>query len=109
MFGEMMEENSDDELAESMKAIEEGLADVAAGRTLPMDQVFRQLDEKYGLLPGGPKCVRTTKSPRTPRSANPLNKLEKKSLPGSGTRCFTEQTPAKPRILSPRRHEAIKT
>src|SRR5579871_6397886 len=49
LFREMMGVGSDEQLAESVKAIEEGLADVAAGRTVPMDQVFRQLDEKYGV------------------------------------------------------------
>jgi predicted transcriptional regulator len=49
LFREMMGVGSDEQLAESMTAIEEGLADVAAGRTVPMDQVFRELDEKHGL------------------------------------------------------------
>jgi predicted transcriptional regulator len=49
LFREMMGVGSDEQLAESMMAVEEGLADVAAGRTEPMDQVFRELDEKYGV------------------------------------------------------------
>jgi hypothetical protein len=48
-FREFMGVGSDAELAESVKAIEEGLADVEAGRTVPLDQVFRELDAKYGL------------------------------------------------------------
>jgi len=48
-FRELMGVGSDTELAESVKAIEEGLADVEAGRTVPLDQVFRELDAKYGL------------------------------------------------------------
>ncbi|HEV3303619.1 MAG TPA: hypothetical protein VG055_28465 [Planctomycetaceae bacterium] len=47
LFREMMGVGSDEQFAESVKAIEEGLADVAAGRTVPMDQAFRELDEKY--------------------------------------------------------------
>jgi hypothetical protein len=49
LFREMMGVGSDEPLAESVMAVEEGLADVAAGRTVPMDQVFRELDEKYGV------------------------------------------------------------
>ena len=48
-FREMMGVGSDEQFAESVKAIEEGLADVKAGRTMPMEQVFRELDEKYGV------------------------------------------------------------
>lgn len=48
-FREMMGVGSDAEFAESVKAIEEGLADVDAGRTVPLDQVFRELDAKYGI------------------------------------------------------------
>ena len=46
LFREMMGVGSDERLSGSMKAIEEGLADVAGGRTVPLDQVFRELDEK---------------------------------------------------------------
>ncbi len=49
LFREMMGVGSDEQLAESVKAIEEGLADIEAGRTVPMEQVFRELDEKYGV------------------------------------------------------------
>jgi hypothetical protein len=48
-YRELMGVGSDAELAESIKAIEEGLADVDAGRTVPLDQVFRELDDKYGF------------------------------------------------------------
>ncbi len=37
LFREMMGVGSDESLAESVMAIEEGLADVAAGRTVPLD------------------------------------------------------------------------
>ena len=46
LFREMMGVGSDEQLAESLRTIEEGLADVAAGRTVPLDQVFGELDEK---------------------------------------------------------------
>jgi predicted transcriptional regulator len=46
-FRELMGVGSEADLAESIKAIEEGLADVEAGRTVPLDQVFRELDDKY--------------------------------------------------------------
>lgn len=32
-----------------LAAIEEGLADIEAGRTRPMDDVFRDLNERHGL------------------------------------------------------------
>jgi predicted transcriptional regulator len=49
LFREMMGVGSDEQLAESIKAIEEGLADVEAGRTVPLDQLFLELDQKYGV------------------------------------------------------------
>ena len=49
VFRNTMGAETDEETAASLKAIEEGLADVEAGRTKPMDQVFRELDEKYGV------------------------------------------------------------
>jgi hypothetical protein len=48
-FRELMGVGSDAELAESIQAIQEGLADVDSGRTVPLDQVFRELDDKYGI------------------------------------------------------------
>ena len=49
VYSEMMGIGSDEELAASLKAIEEGIADIEAGRTVPMDQVFRELDKKHGV------------------------------------------------------------
>ena len=49
VFREMMGVGTDAELAASLKAIEEGIADVEAGRTVPAEQVFRDLDQKYGI------------------------------------------------------------
>jgi hypothetical protein len=48
-FRELMGVGSDAELAESIQAIQEGLADVDSGRTVPLDHVFRELDDKYGI------------------------------------------------------------
>lgn len=49
VYREMLGIGTDAELEESLKAIEEGTADIEAGRTIPMEQVFRELDEKYGV------------------------------------------------------------
>jgi ribosome-binding protein aMBF1 (putative translation factor) len=49
LFREMLGVGSDEQLAKSVQAIVEALADVEAGRTMPMDDVFRELDEKYGI------------------------------------------------------------
>jgi len=49
VYREMMGVGSDKEMAASLKAIEEAMADIEAGRTTPMDQVFRELDQKYGV------------------------------------------------------------
>lgn len=35
--------------AHHIAAIERGLADAAAGRMIPMDEVIRKLDKKYGF------------------------------------------------------------
>ena len=45
----MMGVGSDEEMADSLKAIDEAIADIDAGRTVPMDRVFQELDEKYGV------------------------------------------------------------
>jgi hypothetical protein len=49
VYREMMGIGSDEEMADSLKAIEEAVADIEAGRTVPMDQVFQELDKKYGV------------------------------------------------------------
>lgn len=48
VYRETMGVDSDEELAASLKAIEEGLAEVKAGRTVPLEKVFTDLDRKYG-------------------------------------------------------------
>ena len=49
VYRELMGVGSDEELAASLKAIAEGMADVEAGRTVQMEKVFRELDKKYGV------------------------------------------------------------
>ena len=49
VFREMMGVGTDKEMSASLEALEEGIADVEAGRTLPSEQVFRELDQKYGV------------------------------------------------------------
>ena len=49
VYRELMGVGSDEELAASVRAVEEGLADIEAGRTVPIDEVFRKLDQKYDL------------------------------------------------------------
>ena len=49
VYREMMGVGDDERMAQSLAAIEEGMADVEAGRTKPMEQVFRELDDKYGV------------------------------------------------------------
>ncbi len=46
VYREMMGVGTDAEHADSLAAIHEGLADVDAGRTVPADQFFRDLDRK---------------------------------------------------------------
>ena len=49
VFRNTMGVGTDGEMAASVRAIEEGLTDVENGRTKPMDQAFRELDDKYGI------------------------------------------------------------
>jgi len=49
VYRELMGVGTDDELASSVQAIEAGFKDIDAGRTKPMDKVFRELDQKYDL------------------------------------------------------------
>lgn len=49
IYREMMGVGTDEQLRASLEAIEQGLQDVESGRTHAMDDVFRQLDEKYGV------------------------------------------------------------
>lgn len=49
VYREIMGVGTDEEMADSLRAIDEAMAEIEAGRTVPMDQVFRELDEKYGV------------------------------------------------------------
>jgi hypothetical protein len=48
-FREMMGVGSDAAYQASLEAVREGLADVEAGRTRPLDEFFQALDRKYGI------------------------------------------------------------
>jgi hypothetical protein len=49
VYREIMGVGSDAELAESLAAIDEGMADIHAGRTLSLEEAVRRLNEKYGV------------------------------------------------------------
>ncbi|MCA9074609.1 MAG: hypothetical protein KDA93_06215 [Planctomycetaceae bacterium] len=49
-YREMMGVGSDEEMRSSVEAVHRGLADIEAGRTHDMDDVFRELDETYGTV-----------------------------------------------------------
>ncbi|MCA9027028.1 MAG: hypothetical protein KDA86_17605 [Planctomycetaceae bacterium] len=49
-YREMMGVGSEEEMRASVEAVHRGLADVEAGRTHDMDDVFRELDETYGTV-----------------------------------------------------------
>lgn len=48
-YREVMGVGRDEELAESLAAIDEGMADVNAGRTISLEEAVRRLNEKYGV------------------------------------------------------------
>jgi hypothetical protein len=49
VFRNTMGAASDAELQASLKAIQEAMADLAAGRTIPLAEARRQLEVKYGV------------------------------------------------------------
>ena len=49
VYRELMGVGSDEDLAESLAAIDEGMADVRAGRTMTLDEAVQRLNEKYGV------------------------------------------------------------
>lgn len=49
VFREMMGVGTEGEYRASLAAIREGLDDVEAGRTRPVDQFFRQFDQNHGI------------------------------------------------------------
>ena len=49
VYREMMGVGRDEELAASLAAIDEGMQDVNAGRTISLEEAVRRLNEKYGV------------------------------------------------------------
>jgi hypothetical protein len=49
VFRNTMGVSSDEELQASLRAINEAMADLAAGRAIPLQEARRRLDEKYGI------------------------------------------------------------
>jgi hypothetical protein len=49
VFRSTMGVTSDEELQASLRAIHEAMADLAAGRTIPLSEAQRQLEDKYGV------------------------------------------------------------
>ena len=49
VYRDMMGVGSDAEYEASLKAVGEGLADVEAGRTRPVEDFFREFDRKHGI------------------------------------------------------------
>jgi hypothetical protein len=49
VFRDMMGVGSDSDYQASLAAVREGLADVEAGRTRPMEDFFRDFDQRHGL------------------------------------------------------------
>ena len=49
VFCQLMGVGTDSEMQASLAAIQAGLDDVNSGRTVPMDQLFEELDRKYGI------------------------------------------------------------
>jgi hypothetical protein len=48
-YREMMGVGSDDELARSLEAIDDAMADLNAGNTISLEEAQRRLNEKYGV------------------------------------------------------------
>ena len=48
-FREMMGVGSDEDYHASLEAIEAGIADVEAGRTVPMAEFFKDFDRRHGI------------------------------------------------------------
>jgi len=48
-FRDVMGVGTDDELQASLAAVEQGLADVEAARTRPVDAFFQEFDARHGI------------------------------------------------------------
>jgi hypothetical protein len=49
VYRDLMGVGSDEELAASLKAIDQAMADLDAGRGIPLQDARRRLDEKHGV------------------------------------------------------------
>jgi aspartate aminotransferase-like enzyme len=49
VFRNTMGVSTDEELLASLQAINEAMADLAAGRSITLEEAKRRLDEKYGI------------------------------------------------------------
>ena len=49
LYRDIMGLGTDDDLESSVRAVKQAWAEIQDGRSIPMDQVFRELDEKYGV------------------------------------------------------------
>ena len=49
VFQDRMGDESAEEFEATVAALREGLADIAAGRTVSMEEAWKELDEKYGV------------------------------------------------------------
>ena len=49
VYREIMGVGSDEELAASLKAVDQAMNDLDAGRGIPLDDARRRLDEKHGV------------------------------------------------------------
>lgn len=49
VYRKMTGVGTDEELQASLAAVEQGIADVEAGRTRPMNDFFQELDARHGL------------------------------------------------------------
>ena len=49
VYRDMMGVGSDAEYEASLSAVREGLADVEAGRTRPVDEFFQEFDQRHGI------------------------------------------------------------
>ena len=49
VFRKTMGVETDEQLAGSLKAIDDAMADLQAGRAIPLNEAKQRLDEKYGV------------------------------------------------------------
>lgn len=49
LYRELVGVGSDDEFTESLEAVNQAMQDIQAGRTIPLAEASRRLDEKYDV------------------------------------------------------------